>query len=324
VTDLPTIVRIGTRGSALARWQADHVAGLLRAAHAGLRVEIAVIETHGDRVLDKPLPLIGGKGLFTAELEAALRGGEIDFAVHSLKDLPTENPPGLIVGAVPRRANPQDVLVSRSGAPLDALPPGAAVGTSSRRRAAQVLRRRPDLHIIDIRGNVDTRLRKAGDPGGPYDAVVLARAGVERLGRLDDVTEVLPFDVMLPAPGQGAMGVQCRDDVVSRAVLLPLTHRETRIAVTAERAFLTALGGGCAVPVAAHADVDRGNESGGALRLRGRVTAVGGDPQVEVADSCHLPADLEPALGAAESLGRSLAEEAIAQGAAAILEAVRG
>jgi hydroxymethylbilane synthase len=321
VTDLPAVVRIGTRGSSLARWQADHVAGLLRAAHKGLRVEITVIETHGDRVLDKPLPLIGGKGLFTAELEAALHDGEIDFAVHSLKDLPTENPPSLIVGAVPRRANPQDVLVSRSGAALDALPMGAGVGTSSRRRAAQLLRHRPDLRVIDIRGNVDTRLRKAVDPNGPYDAVVLARAGVERLGRLDDVTQVLPFDVMLPAPGQGALGVQCRDDVLSRAVLLPITHHATRLAVTAERAFLAALGGGCAVPVAAYADVDM---PGGALYLRGRVTAVAGDRQVEVADSCPVSAEFDSARAAAESLGRSLAEEAITQGAAAILEAVRG
>ncbi len=321
MTDLPAVVRIGTRGSSLARWQADHVAGLLRAAHKGLRVEITVIETHGDRVLDKPLPLIGGKGLFTAELEAALRDGEVDLAVHSLKDLPTENPPGLIVGAVPRRANPQDVLVSRSGAALDALPAGASVGTSSRRRAAQLLRHRPDLRVIDIRGNVDTRLRKAHDPDGPYDAVILARAGVERLGRLDDVTEVLPFDVMLPAPGQGALGVQCRDDVLSRAVLLPLTHGATRLAVTAERAFLGALGGGCAVPVAAYADVDM---PGGALYLRGRVTAVEGDPQVEVADSCPVSAEFDSARDAAQSLGRSLAEQAIADGAAAILEAVRG
>lgn len=319
--DPPTVVRIGTRGSALARWQADHVAGLLRAAHAGLRVEISVIETHGDRVLDTPLPLIGGKGLFTAELEAELRGGAIDLAVHSLKDLPTEEPHGLVVGAVPRRANPQDVLVSRSGAALDALPPGGAVGTSSRRRTAQVLRRRPDLHVLDIRGNVDTRLRKALDPGGPYDAVILARAGVERLGRLDDVTQVLPFDVMLPAPGQGALGIQCRDDAPSRALLAPLTDRATLLAVAAERAFLAALGGGCAVPVSAFAEVE---PSGGALRLRGRVTALGGDPQVEVADSCQPPAEDVAAHGAAESLGRALAEEAIAGGADAILEAVRG
>jgi hydroxymethylbilane synthase len=222
---------------------------------------------------------------------------------------------------VPRRADPQDVLVSRSGAALDALPAGAGIGTSSRRRAAQLLRHRPDLNVIDIRGNVDTRLRKAVDPEGPYDAVVLARAGVERLGRLDDVTEVLPFDVMLPAPGQGALGIQCRDDVLSRAVLLPITHHATRLAVTAERTFLGALGGGCAVPVAAYADVDT---SGGTLYLRGRVTAVAGDRQVEVADSCPVPADPDAARAEAASLGRSLAEEAIAQGAAAILEAVRG
>ncbi|RME63951.1 MAG: hydroxymethylbilane synthase, partial [Caldilineae bacterium] len=199
-------VRIGTRGSALARWQTDHVAALLREAWPALQVDIQVIRTRGDRVLDTPLPLVGGKGLFTAELEHALRSGAIDFAVHSLKDLPTEDAPGLTVGAIPARAPVQDVLISREGMDLDHLPPGATIGTSSRRRAAQLLHHRPDLHILDIRGNVDTRIRKTLDPNGPYDATILAQAGLERLELLEGLpAHVLPFQVMLPAPGQGAL-----------------------------------------------------------------------------------------------------------------------
>ena len=170
------VVRLGTRASALARWQTAYVARLLRAARPGLQTEVRVISTRGDRVLDTPLPLVGGKGLFTAELEAALRDGTIDLAVHSLKDLPTETPAGLAVGAVPRRGDPRDALVSRGGYALPTLPAGATVGTSSRRRGAQLLYRRPDLRLADVRGNVDTRLGKALDAGGSYDAIVLASA----------------------------------------------------------------------------------------------------------------------------------------------------
>src|SRR5215207_2285221 len=166
--------RIGTRGSALARWQTDTVADLLRGAWPRLQVEVQVIQTQGDRVLDKPLPMIGGKGVFTAELESALRAGEIDFAVHSLKDLPTENPDSLTIGATPKRATPNDALISRDGYTLALLPRGATIGTSSRRRAAQLLYHRADLKIADIRGNVDTRIRKALDPDGQYDAILLA------------------------------------------------------------------------------------------------------------------------------------------------------
>jgi hydroxymethylbilane synthase len=168
------VLRLGTRGSALARWQTDHVADLLAAAWPGLALEVVVLHTQGDRLLDTPLPLVGGKGAFTAELEAALRRGEIDLAVHSLKDLPTAMPVGLVLGAVPARADPSDVLVSRGGYRLETLPQGATVGTSSRRRAAQLLHHRPDLRLLDVRGNVDTRLGKALDPDGPYDALLLA------------------------------------------------------------------------------------------------------------------------------------------------------
>ncbi len=258
-------VRIGTRGSALALWQAHHVRDLLQRAWPDLVVEVVVFTTRGDRELSRPLPEIGGKGLFTEELEAALRVGTIDLAVHSLKDLPTEMPEDLTLGAVPPREDPHDVFVSRHGVPLDRLPERPTIGTSSNRRAAQLLLIRPDAQILPLRGNVDTRVRKALDPEGPYDGVVLARAGMARLNLLDHVTQVLPFDVMLPAPGQGALGVQCRagDERVLR-LLAPLDDPTTRAAVTAERAFLVGLGGGCAMPVAALATV-----SDGRVHLRG-------------------------------------------------------
>jgi hydroxymethylbilane synthase len=300
-------VRIGTRGSALARWQADHVAGLLKVACPTLQIEIVVLTTRGDQVIDIPLPLIGGKGLFTAELEAALRAGEIDLAVHSLKDLPTENPAGLTIGAIPVRASVEDVLVSKDGYTLETLPANAVVGTGSRRRAAQLLHLRPELRCIDLRGNVDTRIRKALDPDGAYDAIVLARAGLERLGRASAISQILPLDVMLPAPGQGALAIQCRDDADSVTLLKPLDHPATRAAVTAERAFLAGLGGECSVPVAAYGDVQQQT-----LDLRGRVSSLDGSQQIDV----HL----KGATSDADNIGQRLAKSALKQGAAAILE----
>ena len=302
-------IRLGTRGSDLAQWQTNHVKGLLEQAWPGKQFKVQVITTRGDVVLDTPLPLIGGKGVFTEELEAALRDGVIDLAVHSLKDLPTENPAGLTIGAVPVRAGIHDALVSRTGYTLTSLPVGAAVGTSSTRRAAQLLRRRPDLQIVDIRGNVPTRVRKALDPDGPYDAIVLAYAGLERLDMLNVISDTLPPDVMLPAPGQGALAVQCRDDADSLALLQPLGHAETRLAVTAERAFLAALGGGCSVPVAAYATVENG-----LLHLRGRVNAPDGGRQI------HVEAQVNAAdLDAAHHCGAELAREALAQDADTLL-----
>jgi hydroxymethylbilane synthase len=301
------LLRLGTRGSALARWQTDYVADLLRAAWPDLACEVIVLHTRGDRVLDTPLPLLGGKGIFTAELEAALRGGAIDLAVHSLKDLPTELPTGLVLGAVPQRAEAADVLVSRDGYTLETLPRGAVVGTSSLRRAAQLLYHRPDLRLLDVRGNVDTRLRKALTTDGPYDALLLAQAGLARLGRSDVITQVLPLDVMLPAPGQGALGIQCRDEASTLALLEPLNHTPTRQAVTAERAFLMELGGGCTVPVAAYATV-----TAGWLSLRGRVTAPDGSRQIDVA--------LDGPTDDAAALGGRLARLALAQGATAMFE----
>ncbi len=302
-------IRLGTRGSELALWQTGHIGDLLQQAWPGLKVEIEVFSTKGDQILDTPLPLIGGKGLFTAELEAALREGAIDAAVHSLKDLPTELPAGLMIGAVPERVNPADVLVSREAHTLESLPLGATVGTSSRRRAAQLLQVRADLKIVDIRGNVPTRIRKALDPGGPYDAVVLAYAGLARLDRLDEVSQILPLEIMLPAPGQGALGVQCRNEALSLKMLAPLDHPSTRHTVTAERSFLSGLGGGCAVPIAAYASL---SENG--LTLQGRIAALDGSHKIDI-QATALTAD-------AQKLGRRLAQEALTQGAGALLQEI--
>ena len=264
--------------------------------------------TQGDRDLDTPLPQIGGKGLFTAELEQALHGGAIDLAVHSLKDLPTEHPPGLTIGATPPRADPRDVLVSRSGLALRALPTGATVGTSSLRRAAQLRRVRPDLRMLDVRGNIDTRLRKARDPDGPYDAIVLAAAGVGRLGLGHVVSEYLDVGDMMPAPGQAALAIQCRADPEMIGLLAPLDDADTAICVAAERAFLAGLGGGCAVPVAARAAI------AGTLRLAGRVSRPDGSAHVDVSLSGPATRD------SAWPLGLELARLALARGAGELLE----
>lgn len=295
----------GSRQSQLARWQTNHVLTLLGNAWPALQCETRFFVTQGDKQLNQPLPEIGGKGLFTAELERALLAGEIDLAVHSLKDLPVADAPGLTVGAIPARADVRDVLVSRSGAPLVALPAGAIVGTSSRRRAAQLLAARPDLTVRSIRGNVETRLRKVRQ--GDYDAAVLAYAGIARLELEDAVTQVLTLDEMLPAPGQGALGVQCRaDDRATLNLLAALEDLAARQATRAERAFLAALGGGCAAPVAAFATVTAGE-----IRLRGLVGALDGQAIVRVEASGHD----------AEALGHALAEQALDQGAGPLLAA---
>lgn len=304
------ILRLGTRGSDLALWQSKYVAALLEAAQPGLQVEYEIIKTRGDQVLDTPLPLVGGKGVFTAELELALREKRIDCAVHSLKDLPTEQPEGLVLGAITARANPADVLISRQGFTLTTLPQGAAVGTSSHRRAAQLLGKRPDLKILDIRGNVDTRIRKALTAEGDYDAIVLAYAGLERLERTGVITQVLDFDIMLPAPGQGAIAVQTRDDSLLLQLLAPIHHLQTALAVTAERAFLAGLGGGCSVPVAAYAHLD-----GEGLNLRGRVCSLDGTQMVEVS----ALADGQ-GMDSAHQLGMALAQTALQKGARALME----
>jgi len=302
-------MRLGSRTSDLALWQTHHVRDLLLKVWANLDVSVETMTTKGDQILDTPLPLIGGKGLFTSELEDALRSGAVDAAVHSLKDLPTEMPSGLALGAVPQRANPADALVSRDGYTLTTLPRGATVGTSSRRRAAQLLTLRPDLRIQDLRGNVPTRIRKAQDQTGPYDAIVLALAGLERLGRQEAISQILSLEEMLPAPAQAALGIQCRADTTSMSMLSPLNHANTHMAVTAERCFLNGLGGGCSLPIAAYASIEAGS-----LTLLGRVSALDGSRQIDT-KSYGSPNE-------ARELGQALAQEALHRGAGRLLEAL--
>ncbi|MEQ1503019.1 MAG: hydroxymethylbilane synthase [Myxococcota bacterium] len=243
-----TTLRLGTRGSQLATTQSGMVAAALTAA-TGVQVELVIIKTRGDQIADRPLQAVGGKGLFTKELEDALLAGEIDLAVHSMKDMPTEMPPGLTIGAVPARVDPRDVLV---GARLADLAPGATVGTGSVRRSLQLRTLRPDLEIRGIRGNVDTRIEK--QRRGEYAAVMLALAGLTRLGRAADATEALSVDQMVPAVGQGALAVQCREGDARVLPLLDTIHdRETGACVAAERAFLIEVQGGCSAPAACHA-----------------------------------------------------------------------
>jgi len=297
-----------TRPSALARWQTQWVISALQAAHPDLVCEEKVITTQGDKVLDKPLPEIGGKGLFTQELENELLSGKVHCAVHSLKDLPVENPDGLTVGCVPARAEVRDALISKNGYTLETLPPGSIVGTSSLRRTAQILSARPDLTTASLRGNVDTRLRKALD--GQYDAIILAGAGLTRLGLESHITQWLPLDVMLPAPGQGALAVQCRaDDWETLSLLAVLEDAPTCASVTTERQFLLGLGGGCAVPVAAYADVRHETLD---ISLTGLVASVDGKDLIKV-----IGEGIDPKI-----LGTQLAQEAISQGANEILKLV--
>lgn len=303
-------LRFGTRGSDLALWQTRYITARLQNVQPELHVEYEIIKTRGDHLLDTPLPLMGGKGVFTAELEAALHEKRIDCAVHSLKDLPTEQPEGLVIGAVAARTNPADVIISRQGYSLATLPQGAVIGTSSHRRAAQLLGKRPDLKIRDIRGNVDTRIRKALAADGDYHAIVLAYAGLERLAHTDLITQILDFDTMLPAPGQGAIAVQTRDDPLLLQLLVPIHDLQTALAVTAERAFLAGLGGGCSVPVAAYA-----RRSGQGLLLSGRICSRDGTQTVEVS----ALADVQEVTSAYQ-LGMTLAQTALQKGAGALME----
>ncbi|MEE2827675.1 MAG: hydroxymethylbilane synthase, partial [Myxococcota bacterium] len=319
--DVRRLIR-GTRASRLARWQTDHVADLLRQVHGpDLQVEIEVFSTRGDQIQDKPLPEIGAKGLFTAELEEALSAGRIDAAVHSLKDLPTDLPPGLEVVAIPPRADPRDGLVLRGteGAPdaavapglLDGLPLGGTLGTGSVRRAAQARLLRPDLQVKDLRGNVPTRIRKLEE--GQYDGIILACAGLERLGLSERIARCLDLP-WLPAPGQGAIAVegsQASEETV--ALLAAIDDPLTRLVVTAERELLAQLEGGCSVPVGALARLD-----GAKLQLQAALIAPDGSRSVP--GSAEGPADL----GAARELGRSAAEQILRAGGRSILEALAG
>ncbi len=305
-----------TRPSALARWQTQWVINALQTLHPNLECEEKIITTQGDKIFDKPLPEIGGKGLFTQELESELLSGAVHCAVHSLKDLPVENPVGLTVGCIPVRAEVRDVLISRNRYTLATLPNSASVGTSSLRRAAQALSLRPDIKTESLRGNVDTRLRKALD--GQYDAIILAGAGLTRLGLDSHVTEWLSLDVMLPAPGQGALAVQCRaDDSTTLELLSALEDVSTRKCVTAERAFLQGLGGGCAMPVAAYAVISEQPalsevEGSSVISLTGLVISEDGKKVVKVTGE---------GVDALE-LGNELAQKAIHDGADEILKLI--
>lgn len=303
---------IGSRKSQLAQTQSNMVRRQLLESWPDLTVNIQLMDTRGDMNRKDPLPEIGGKGLFTQELEDALRQHRIDLAVHSLKDLPVEDSPGLTVVAIPQRAPTHDMLVCRKASRVEELPQGAVIGTSSLRRAAQLLAVRPDLQIKDIRGNVDTRLRKLDDPAQGYDAILLAQAGLNRLGHTNlEHTHPIPYDVMLPAPGQGALGVQGRaHDPETDRLLAPLDDRATRAAATAERAFLAGLGGGCSIPVGALAQVD-----GEQLSLRANVASPDGLRIIQVSGAA--------AVDSALALGQDLASQAIAQGAQQLLDGVQ-
>jgi hydroxymethylbilane synthase len=298
------VIRIGARGSMLALWQAEHVAGLLRGR--GHVVQIEVIKTTGDRLQEIRFAQVGSKGMFTLEIEEALAGGGIDLAVHSLKDLPTELPEGFVIGATPKRVDPRDVLVSRDFESLQAVPTGARVGTSSLRRRAQLRGLRPDLEYVEFRGNVDTRLRKLGE--GQAEAIVLAAAGLDRLGKTEWIRERLQPEVVCPAAGQGALGIEIRtgDEWIGEVVAF-LDDSDTRFAVTAERVALAALGGGCQVPIGVHCR--RGASS---FEILGAVA----DP-----DGSRLLRSF--AMGEdADELGRAVAADLLKQGAAQLFEGI--
>ncbi|MSP59363.1 MAG: hydroxymethylbilane synthase [Myxococcales bacterium] len=302
-------LRIATRGSKLALWQAHHVSRLLRAAEPGLTIELVVLITVGDKILDRPLSEVGGKGLFVKEIEEALLDGRADVAVHSMKDLPAEIPPRLTLAAVPEREDPRDALLVRPGlaaAMVAELPARARVGTSSLRRMCQLRAGRGDLEVLPLRGNVDTRIHKLDD--GQIDAVVLALAGLRRLGLEERVTQVLPVHESLPAIGQGALAIETRaDDAATRARVARFHHRPTAIAVAAERAFLARLDGSCRTPMAAHATLE-----GDHLQIAGLVGRPDGSEILR--DAVEGPA------AAAEHLGVILAERLLARGAETILK----
>jgi hydroxymethylbilane synthase len=299
---------IGSRGSALALWQTDFVAGELSGL-TSLEIEIKKIKTTGDKILDSPLAKIGDKGLFVKEIEHALEKGQIDLAVHSMKDVPTEIPGGLMLGAILKRELPNDVLVSRGKVLLKDLPPGAIVGTSSLRRKAQLLHFRPDFKFVDVRGNLDTRLRKMAS--GDFDAMILAAAGIRRLGMTDEISEVVSTELLLPAVGQGAIGIEVRkDDEEILKLVKQLGDRATKVCVLAERALMRRLEGGCQIPIGA-----LGVLKNGSLYLEAMVASL--DGSMLVRDRVESDQDLS------EQAGVVLAEKLLALGADRILKDVR-
>ena len=303
-----TLLRIGTRASLLAVTQSTWVKNQIETAHPQTRVELVKITTKGDRILDVPLAKVGGKGLFVKEIEDALLAGEVDLAVHSMKDVPTELPDGLHIGIIPLRETAQDAFVSVKYASLAALPQGATIGTSSLRRKSQLAALRPDLNITDLRGNIDTRLRKLDE--GIFDAIILAGAGLNRLGLGERITALLTPEQMLPAISQGALGIELRrEDTELLAGLQFLHHPQTAIAVAAERAFLLRLEGGCQVPIGAHATL-----SGATITLTGLIASVDGHQLIK--DTTTGPVEQT------DRLGTTLAETLLSRGGKALLDAV--
>ncbi|MDY6903935.1 MAG: hydroxymethylbilane synthase [Thermodesulfobacteriota bacterium] len=301
-------IKIGTRGSKLALWQAEWVKARLEENCPQCRAELVVIKTRGDKILDTPLAKIGGKGLFVKEIEEALLDGRIDLAVHSMKDMPGDIPPGLCIGAVPDRETPFDALIASNQTPFPDLPGGARIGTSSLRRASQLLYTRPDLTIVPLRGNIDTRLSKLDS--GEMDAVILAAAGLTRLGFGNRITQYMDKTVMLPAVAQGALCIEIREnDLLIQPIVSTLEHRETRIAVTGERAFLRRLEGGCQVPMAAFAEID-----GNTVSIEGLVADLDGSRLIRD----HVSGNPE----AAAELGVELAEKLLSVGAREILDTI--
>lgn len=306
-----SLIRIGSRGSALALWQAEHIRAALMQAHPNTQIEIEIIHTTGDKITDVPLSKIGDKGLFTKELDRALLDQRVDLAVHSLKDVPTKLEDGLTLAAVCEREDPSDALVVAPGQPrrLEELPAGARVGTSSLRRRAQLLALRPDIDVQDLRGNVDTRLRAVHE--GNYDAAILAFSGMKRLGRAGEAAQLLSPETWLPAVGQGALGIVCRaSDERTRSRLQQLDHAATRAATNAERGLLRELEGGCQIPIGALATV-----TGSRLHLRALVASMDGK-RIVSGERTGSTAD-------ASAIGAELAQELIARGAREILDEIR-
>jgi hydroxymethylbilane synthase len=298
-------IKIGTRGSKLALLQSAWVRKRIAERHSGLHIEVVRIKTTGDKITDVPLAQVGGKGLFVKEIEEALLRKEIDLAVHSMKDVPTELPSGLHLGAITEREDPRDVLISSEGKRLEQLPAGARIGTSSLRRKAQLLGINPQWEIVTLRGNLDTRIRRLETEG--LDAVILAAAGVRRMGLEEKVTESLPLDTMLPAVGQGALGIECRQEGAINELIAFLSHPESTMAVEGERAFLRRLGGGCQVPIAAYGKVGEGR-----LFLRGLVARLDGSHLFRAEAKGDDP----------EAVGKQLAEDLLAQGAEEVLREI--
>jgi hydroxymethylbilane synthase len=317
---------IATRGSMLALWQAEWIRSQLQELDSGLTVELNKIKTTGDKILDVPLAQVGGKGLFVKEIEEALLDGTADLAVHSMKDVPTELPEGLHLAAITKREDPRDALIAREGiSSIKDLPKGAHVGTSSLRRICQLLSIRPDLKITQLRGNVDTRIRKLDE--GRFDAIILATAGVKRLGYADRITEMIPVDISLPAIAQGAVGIECRiDDEFTNSLIEKLDHPDTSVCVMAERAFLTKLEGGCQVPIAGYAYLEDRAQTEDQdpsrvthhplLKMTGLVGSLSGDTIIKE--------NISGSPGDAERLGVTLAETLLSKGADRILAEVYG